>query len=409
MSTQQLTASKYRKTSPHHPAETRSPVQLFPKALRERLIATTAQRFKDGLASSSRTTYDVRTQAYITFCTQMGWEPAFPLNTTHLATYYEYYVNIRGLSVTSLPGILSCLNHAQQTLGYPKITPANEFYLTQVIKGIKRTNPTQGRRPKFPITLSVIQQLATRLSRPHEGPPHPTGWTLQILCMCLTGHDGLLRTGELLRLHWEDVTFTEDDPTTTIPSTEDTLAQQAKPLLPAGAPTRPRLRDVHLNIIQSKCNKFGPPEIVHIPMYGDGTFCAATYLRRYILTRRLEGPAPRPKDPLFPSLKRYIKATTLGISQTRSNRRIRSKPMTKDELRRTLNTYLPEAQQTTHSGLSFRAGGATDLYESHQCAEETIKRQGRWKSDAFRLYIRAHPKAVMSEIRNAFASMGYDA
>jgi hypothetical protein len=79
--------------------------------------------------------------------------------------------------------------------------------------------------------------------------------------------------------------------------------------------------------------------------------------------------------------------------------------MTKAELRGFLTTYLPENAGERHSGFSFRAGGATDLFESATCKEETIKRQGRWKSEAFRLYIRHHPHPIVEEVRVAFTSM----
>jgi hypothetical protein len=185
----------------------------FPSEMRQRLLTSTQLRFHAGLAGSSRLTYDTRTQAYVHFCRQMGWE-AFPLNTSHVATYFEYYVSYRHRSPTSLPGIFCCLNHTQQSLGHPKILARDDFYLTQVTRGIRRANPDQARRPKYPLTCAVIRRLADRVERPsgqHASATRDDATTdrlaLQLITMCLTGHDGLLRTGELLRLRWADLTF----------------------------------------------------------------------------------------------------------------------------------------------------------------------------------------------------------
>ena len=55
------------------------------------------------------------------------------------------------------------------------------------------------------------------------------------------------------------------------------------------------------------------------------------------------------------------------------------------------------------AGHSYRSGGATDLWESNRCRPLTIKLHGRWKSDAYRLYIRDNPAKTAAEVAKALA------
>jgi len=55
-----------------------------------------------------------------------------------------------------------------------------------------------------------------------------------------------------------------------------------------------------------------------------------------------------------------------------------------------------------YSGLSFRSGGATDLYHAG-CRPFIIQRLGRWLTDAWQIYIRDRPFAQRAETAAAFA------
>jgi hypothetical protein len=56
-----------------------------------------------------------------------------------------------------------------------------------------------------------------------------------------------------------------------------------------------------------------------------------------------------------------------------------------------------------YAGHSYRSGGATDFWESQRCRPLTIKLQGRWKSEAYRLYIRDNPRCTAQEVAQALA------
>ena len=56
-----------------------------------------------------------------------------------------------------------------------------------------------------------------------------------------------------------------------------------------------------------------------------------------------------------------------------------------------------------YAGHSYRSGGATDLWDSNRCRPLTLKIHGRWKSDAYRLYIRDNPHKTAAEIAQAMA------
>lgn len=55
----------------------------------------------------------------------------------------------------------------------------------------------------------------------------------------------------------------------------------------------------------------------------------------------------------------------------------------------------------SYSAHSFRSGGATELYHNN-CRPLYIKFQGRWKSDAYIIYIRDHPDKRSEEVAKAF-------
>ena len=56
-----------------------------------------------------------------------------------------------------------------------------------------------------------------------------------------------------------------------------------------------------------------------------------------------------------------------------------------------------------YAGHSYRSGGATDLWRSNRCRPFTIKLHGRWKSDAYHLYIRDNPRDTAAEVSAALA------
>jgi hypothetical protein len=71
------------------------------------------------------------------------------------------------------------------------------------------------------------------------------------------------------------------------------------------------------------------------------------------------------------------------------------------QLREALSQLFP-AERTSHSGYSFRAGGATDL-DSKAVPLEVIKKKGRWRSDAVRLYIKHNHRASQASINSVWA------
>jgi hypothetical protein len=147
--------------------------------------------------------------------------------------------------------------------------------------------------------------------------------------------------------------------------------------------------EARLDIHQSKRNKTGPPERLPIPFYGPHS--TPMLLHAYLAAYRTRFASSFPfseKDFLFPSWSRPVSSRL---------------PLRRAELGRALFTFFPSSP-SDHSGYSFRSGGATDLADL-QVPHQLIKTLGRWKSDAYLLYIRVNPQRDARSLSQAYASL----
>jgi integrase len=314
----------------------------------------------------------------------------FPATRESLASYSAYYVSIQGHKEESLTSIFSSIRYYHRDHGLPWINDSEAFFVSAVRKGLQKTQSNPGRTPKYALTTYRIDKIRTQLDLNQFA-------HLELLTLLRIGHDSLLRTGELLKLRWEDITFRQEATAAPYPqealglnsrrSSQSTeLSAPRPPAAPLNSPTGGY--SVSIYIHKSKMNKKGPPEQVLIPFYGltSSPMLLRLYQQTYAQQRsQLYGPTAW----LFPSWSGPLD-TALG------------EPLSKTSLRRTLALFL-EPTESPHSGYSLRSGGATDLFENG-VAESLIKQQGRWASDAYRLYIRDNPKFQSQRLAAAFAS-----
>jgi len=187
-------------------------------------------------------------------------------------------------------------------------------------------------------------------------------WDFQVLVMMVVAHDGLLRAGELLNLRWGDVEWAEGG-------------------------------DATLLVRVSKTTHDRPAESVALVDYVIPDlpchFSGARLLREYMRHRSADG-SQDPDAFLFPA---------------RPGSRASAPATRKRQFVSRVQDLLAAAGfvSAEFSGHSFRSGGATDLWAAG-VDPRSIQLQGRWRSDAFWLYVRDNPAEHASRVRAAFSS-----
>lgn len=244
----------------------------------------------------------------------------------------------RGRTTRSIKDILWKLKRQSKLLGHSWISDIELDLLKDARRGLGKHDHSVPKR-KLPVTSDIIAKLASTTNP-------AVRFEYQLIVMMMVAHDALLRGSELVQLDVLNVELTE-----------------------TGA---------ILSIIKSKSNKTGPPEPVIIRDYGKSS--AAYHLRKLIAC---SFPA-LPQTPLFPDIH--------GIRRM-------TKPAFAVIVRQRLSAAGYAA--ASYSAHSFRSGGATDLYHNN-CRPLYIKFQGRWKSDAYTIYIRDHPDKRSDEVAKAF-------
>lgn len=219
-------------------------------------------------------------------------------------------------------------------------------YIARVRRGLEKLYAPIVKR-KMPMTLDRLEAAlpAFNLSDP---------WHFQLLTMAYVAHDGLLRACELVNLRWEDVAFASDGTVTLT------------------------IRDSKVSLVAEQTH-FSPYERSGV------AFCGSSLLGWYMEHRASSG---RASGWLFPS------ATGGKMPNTRFVAEFQA---------RLDQAGLPGRQD--FSGHSFRAGGATDLFDGG-APSRIVQLCGRWRSEAYLLYIRDHWFSRSHAAAQAFAHVG---
>lgn len=261
-----------------------------------------------------------------------------------VASFMLHFVS-EGNSTRSLGQQCSHLKSYNRTLGRAWLDATSLARLQRVIRGVQKYDHSVPRR-KLPITYAVLDDMINAARRRGA-----TAATLQLMAMCLVAHNGLMRGSEICKLRYGDILYTTAD------CTRATAFMH-----------------------KTKANKTGPREEALLRDFGP---CSALpFLRRH-----MDHLGAHAQDaPLFPS-----------FSDT-------GRAITPEEFKIAVRDLLAQAGYPAglYSGHSFRSGGATDLFHAG-CRIEAIKFQGRWRSDAFTIYIRDNGPLRAKEVFAAFA------
>lgn len=228
--------------------------------------------------------------------------------------------------------------------------------LEYVLAGVKRAEAHTGASPRrrLPITLDIMQLL----QRAWVGEqPHEDG-TMLWAAACI-GFFGFLRSGE----------FTVPSPATYDPEVHLNLADLA-----IDNPDTPTV--VCISIKQSKTDPFRQGARIYLGRT-EKIVCPVRAIINYI------GIRPPDPGPLF--------VRTSGT------------PLTRAYLVSCLQAAIRQAgrEDSAYNGHSFRSGAATTAAQNG-LEDSLIQTLGRWRSDAFKLYIKI-PQAQLASISRTLA------
>ena len=227
-------------------------------------LAPAVQRyFRDGLALSTRHTYDSAMKKFDNFCRRYQVLDPFPV-TEQLLCSFAAFMGDEGLAPQTVKSYLAAIRNMQLSLGLPDPQKHSSLpVLRRVLAGISRSRVGRGQpsRIRLPVIAALLRRIDSELQR-SANPERQVLWAV-----CCTALFGFFRLGELLltkpsefdpRLHlsWGDMAV--DD-------------RQA-----------PRMVKFHLK--QSKCDPYGRGADVILGRAGRD-LCPVTAVLNYAAAR----------------------------------------------------------------------------------------------------------------------------
>ena len=287
------------------------------------------------LADSTKKSYRSAKRRYHAFC-QLNHIPPLPVCEQHLCRYVASLAN-DGLAHTSIKAYLSGVRHLQVEEGWgdPKFGGMPKLEL--VLREVKRTQAMKNKiKPRQPITPDLLLKLRGVWLKGPRGGDGTMLWAAATLCFF-----GFLRSGEI-----------------TVPSDSEFDASTHLTFLDVAVDKlqAPSMLKVHIKASKTDPFRVGGRE-------GRGPLCPVSAVLDYLLTRG------GGEGPLFHF--------------------IDGKPLMRSRLMDCVRQALQEAgiDSKPYSGLSFRIGAATTAAKEG-VGDATIKMLGRWRSNAYQLYIK---------------------
>ena len=118
--------------------------------------------FREGLAASTRKTYEAGRKKFIQFCTEFNISNPLPVNQQMLC-YYVVYLAKRNLSPATIKVYLSALRHYHIASNVPEPDRAKIQKLKIVSNGITRVSAlkTKETHTRLPITPDILRRIYT--------------------------------------------------------------------------------------------------------------------------------------------------------------------------------------------------------------------------------------------------------
>lgn len=297
------------------------------------LLINSQRLLAASFASNSQIVYENALLAFKTFRQNYNFSHIWPAPVEHVILFISYCFDL-GYSPSTITTYLSGIGSYHKLLNL--YDPTAAFIIKKMLEGCRRTRPRKDVRA--PITEAILQKICSLL--PDICYSIYEHYLFQ--AAYLTAYFGLLRVSELV--------FTSP-------------MQANRPLLFSDVQVVNDPKALVVSIRASKTNQAGPPTVLRIPLSGHPSMCCVLAVQQFLHIR--------------PANAQYFFCHANGAPLTRSqfsgvlSRAIR-------------NIGLPAKLYTSHS---FRIGRASDL-SSRGVSNDTIKKLGRWRSNAFNGYIR---------------------
>lgn len=300
------------------------------------------------LAQSTRRSYNSAQRRYLSFCHADNVSP-LPACQQSLCRYVTHLAN-EGLAHASIKCYLAAIRHLQIEKGWDDPGIANMAKLELVLRGIKMVQASK-RKPtaRQPITVDLLQKMRGAWINRSAGRDEKMLWAAASLCFA-----GFLRSGEITVP--SDRAFDEAQHLTVQDVAVDSLASPSM---------------LRVKIKASKTDPFRLGVDVFVGHTGC-PLCPVTAMLNYLIARGSE------PGPLFMFADK--------------------KPLTRPRfVERTREALRKAGVDSSHySGHSFRSGAATTA-AMRGINDATIKLLGRWKSEAYHLYVKT-PRAQLSVV-----------
>ena len=294
--------------------------------------------FRAGLAPSTERAYMAGKKKYLEFCARAG-VPPIPVSEQGLV-HFTIFAFQQGLKHQTIKSYLSAVHHLQVSCGEGDPNLGGMPQLALTLRGVKREQCGQPKRTRLPITPAIL--LSMRRIWEQDG----SNWDhIMLWAACCLGFFGFLRSGELVA-----PAEGEFDQGQHLSFGDITVDNRANPSM------------LWVRIKQSKTDPFRQGVTIALGKT-DAQLCPVAALMAYMALR---GPG---QGPLF----RYKDG----------------RPLTRQRLVEDIREALSKCglNPKEYAGHSFRIGAATTAAACGVPAD-TIKTLGRWRSQAYQLYVR---------------------
>ena len=311
-------------------------------------LGPTIQRLlQAGLAKSTQRVYAAGKNKFLAFCQETNITP-FPVTEQKLISFVAYGVN-KGLKYQTIKCYLSAVRHLQVMCGGGDPRVESMPLLELALRGTRKEQSGSPKRTRLPITPAILEKIRQIWNRDAADWDHVMLWAA-----CCVGFFGFLRSGELTAPETDDF-----DPGQHLTFADIAVDDQFNP------------RTVSIRIIQSKTDPFRQGVTIYLGRT-ESALCPVAALLAYLaLHGKGHGPLFRFKD---------------------------GRPLTRPRLVTAIRTALEAAgfNPGDFAGHSFRIGAATTA-AACGVPVDVIKTLGRWKSQAYQLYVRL-PKSQLAAI-----------
>jgi hypothetical protein len=288
-------------------------------------------------------------RSFISFVDMHGIRPAFPASVQTLCLWVSFLASPpRAVTLGTCKVYLSAVVARHTEMGHDHPLADAPPLLSRIMAGIKRM-AAQEKGPKLPITTALLEEM-----RPHLDLQQRSD--ILLWAMMWTAMSGLLRISEF-------TTQKDSDATRVLTLQQLTFhgSGQGPLSLTEACSADEEIQHAILRLTASKTDPFRAGV--------DIVLSASTTLRALLAYGTHLPPNCDPTTPLFQHADRS------AVTRSWLMRRV-------DGLLR--KTGRDPKQFSSHS---FRKGGAVSL-QSMGVEDSLIRRVGRWKSDAFNLYVR---------------------